>query len=89
MARALQRVESMDDLETTLREYEVAVRSYVKESPLTAVTAAFALGYVLGGGLTPRLSWIAISAAARMVMLNAVRDMALRPAHQRASATTH
>ena len=68
---------SLDDLEETLRDYEVTLRSYVDDHPLTAVAAAFAAGYVLGGGLTPRLSWIAISAVGRMAMMNTIRDMAL------------
>jgi hypothetical protein len=32
---------------------------------------------VLGGGLTPRLSWIALSAFGRMALADMVRDMAL------------
>ena len=68
---------SLDDLEEMLRDYEVTVRSYVDERPLTAVAAAFAAGYVLGGGLTPRLSWIALNAVGRMALVNIVRDMAL------------
>jgi hypothetical protein len=68
---------SMDELEATLRDYESTVRDYVQERPLTAVAAAFAAGYVLGGGLTPRLSWIALSAFGRMALADMVRDMAL------------
>ena len=67
----------MDDLEDTLREYETTVRSYVDERPLTAVAAAFAAGYVLGGGLTPRLSWIALNAFGRMALVNLLRDATL------------
>ena len=78
MAAATQmNARSLDEIEETLREYEVTLRSYVDEHPLTAVAAAFAAGYVLGGGLTPRLSWIALSAVGRMAMVNAVRDIAL------------
>ena len=81
MANALQS-RSLDQLEDTLRDYEVAVRSYVDERPLTAVAAAFAAGYVLGGGLTPRLSWIALNAFGRMALVNLLRDATIgRPAY--------
>jgi hypothetical protein len=81
MATALQ-ARPMDQLEDTLREYEIAVRSYVDERPLTAVAAAFAAGYVLGGGLTPRLSWIALNAFGRMALVNLLRDATIgRPAY--------
>ena len=81
MANALQ-ARSMDQLEDTLRDYETAVRSYVDERPLTAVAAAFAAGYVLGGGLTPRLSWIALNAFGRMALVNLLRDATIgRPAY--------
>ena len=48
MARTIQ-AQSTRELEDSLRELETTVRDYVKEKPLTAVTAAFAAGYVLGG----------------------------------------
>ena len=69
--------QSVDELETSLREYERALRAYVQERPLTAAAAAFAAGYVLGGGLTPRLSWMALSAVGRVALLNLLRDAAL------------
>jgi hypothetical protein len=73
---------SVDELEASLREYERALRAYVDEHPLTAVAAGFATGYVLGGGLTPRLSWIALNAVGRMALVNLLRDVALgRPAY--------
>ena len=82
MAKAMQARRSADDFEDTLREYEVAVRSYVDERPLTSIAAAFAAGYVLGGGLTPRLSWIALNAFGRMALVNLLRDATLgRPAY--------
>jgi hypothetical protein len=72
---------SLDEIEETLREYETTLRSYVGGHPLTAVAAAFAAGYVLGGGLTPRLSWIALNAVGRMALVNLLRDLTLgRPA---------
>jgi len=41
---------------------------------------------VLGGGLTPRLSWLALNAVGRVALMNIVRDMALgRPAMATAS----
>lgn len=79
------KAQSMDELEATLGEYETAVRDYVQERPLTAVAAAFAAGYVLGGGLTPRLSWIALTAVGRMALVDALRDMAIGRAAPRAS----
>ena len=90
MATAME-ARSLDEIEETLREYEATLRSYVDEHPLTAVAAAFAAGYVLGGGLTPRLSWIALSAVGRMAMMNAIRDMALgrRPALATASSNAN
>jgi hypothetical protein len=66
-----------DDFEQTLREYERALRDYVQERPLTAAAAGFAAGYVLGGGLTPRLSWIALSAVGRVALMNFLRDATL------------
>jgi len=61
----------------SLRDYERALRAYVQERPLTAAAAAVAAGYVLGGGLTPRLSWIALSALGRAALLDLLRDAAL------------
>lgn len=74
MARAMQ-AQSVAELEQSLREYESALRQYVQERPLTSVLAAFAAGYVLGGGLTPRLTWIALTTAGRMTFLNLLRDV--------------
>jgi hypothetical protein len=76
MVSAMQ-ARSMDELEESLREYEGAVRSYVDEHPLTAVAAGFAAGYVLGGVLTPRLSWLALNAFGRMALVHVLRDVAL------------
>ena len=77
MATAMQ-ARSMDELEATLRDYETTILDYVQERPLTAVAAAFAAGYVLGGGLTPRLGWLALTTAGRMAMVDMLRDMTLR-----------
>ena len=75
MARSIQ-AQSVPELEDSLRELESTVREYVKERPLTAVTVAFAAGYVLGGGLTPRLTWMALTAAGRMSLLSLLNDAA-------------
>jgi hypothetical protein len=86
MARSNQ-AQSAPELEESLREFESTVREYVKERPLTAVTAAFAAGYVLGGGLTPRLTWMALTAAGRMSLLGLLNDVAFgRPVGRRAAA---
>ena len=76
---------SMDEVEASLREYEAALRDYVQERPLTSIAAALAAGYVLGGGLTPRLSWIALTAVGRVALINLIRDATLgrRPTEQR------
>ena len=59
----------------------------MNERPLTAVTAAFAAGYVLGGGLTPRLTWMALTAAGRMSLVGLINDVAFgRPAGPRPAA---
>lgn len=91
MARTIQahsmQAPSMPELEDSLREFESTVREYVKERPLTAVTAAFAAGYVLGGGLTPRLTWMALTAAGRMSLVSLLNDVAFgRPTGRRAAA---
>jgi hypothetical protein len=87
MARTIQ-AQSTQELEESLREFESTVREYVKDRPLTAVTAAFAAGYVLGGGLTPRLTWLALTAAGRMTLLNMFNDVAFnRSTSRRAPAT--
>ena len=75
MASSIQ-AQSIPELEESLRELESSVREYVKERPLTAVSAAFAVGYVLGGGLTPRLTWLALTAAGRMSLLSLLNDIA-------------
>ena len=75
MARSVQ-AQSVPELEDSLSELESTVREYVKERPLTAVAAAFAAGYVLGGGLTPRLTWMALTAAGRMSLLGLLNDVA-------------
>jgi len=85
MARAIQ-AQSTQELEQSLREFERTVRDYVNERPLTAVTAAFAAGYVLGGGLTPRLTWLALTAAGRMTLLNMFNDVALNRSGSRRPA---
>jgi len=85
MARTSQ-AQSMAEFEDSLREYESAVRAYVKERPLTSVGAAFAAGYVLGGGLTPRLTWMALTAAGRMSLLNLLNDAAFGRATSRRAA---
>ena len=87
MARTIQ-AQSTQELEESLREFESTVREYVKDRPLTAVAAAFAAGYVLGGGLTPRLTWLALTAAGRMTLLNMFNDVASgRSASRRVPAT--
>jgi len=85
MARTIQ-AQSTQELEQSLREFERTVRDYVNERPLTAVTAAFAAGYVLGGGLTPRLTWLALTAAGRMTLLNMFNDVALNRSSSRRPA---
>jgi hypothetical protein len=86
MARSIQ-AQSTRELEDSLRELESTVRQYVKDKPLTAVTAAFAAGYVLGGGLTPRLTWMALTAAGRMSLVGLINDVAFgRPTGPRAAA---
>jgi hypothetical protein len=74
MSFAMQ-VPSVD--EASLHEYERALRDYVEERPLTAVAAGFAAGYVLGGGLTLRLSWLVLTAVGRVTLINLLRDAAL------------
>ena len=86
MARSIQ-AQSVPELEDSLSELESTVREYVKERPLTAVAAAFAAGYVLGGGLTPRLTWMALTAAGRMSLLGLLNDVAFgQPAGRPAAA---
>lgn len=87
MARTIQ-AQSTQELEESLREFESTVREYVKDRPLTAVAAAFAAGYVLGGGLTPRLTWLALTAAGRMTLLNMFNDVALNRSSGRRPPTT-
>jgi hypothetical protein len=86
MARSIQ-AQSTRELEDSLRELESTVREYVKDKPLTAVAAAFAAGYVLGGGLTPRLTWMALTAAGRMSLVGLINDVAFgRPTGPRPAA---
>jgi hypothetical protein len=78
MARTMQAA----DLETRLREYEATLRQYVRERPLTSVAAAFGVGYVLGGGLTPRVTWLALTTAARLTFTNMLRNVVVGAAGQ-------
>jgi hypothetical protein len=86
MARTIQG-QSTQELEESLRELEGTVREYVSERPLTAVSAAFALGYILGGGLTPRLTWLALTAAGRMSLLNMMNEVAFTRSSSRRAVT--
>jgi hypothetical protein len=57
------------------------------------VLGGFAAGYVLGGGLTPRLTWMALATFGRVSAINVLRDLVAevaggpgrRPARVRAS----
>jgi hypothetical protein len=80
---------SGDDLEASFRDFERALRDYVHERPFTATAAAFATGYVLGGGLTPRLSWIALNAFGRAALINLSRDATVGMRPEAAHRVTH
>jgi hypothetical protein len=56
------------DVERRSEDLARYVRQEVERAPVRTVALAFAAGYVLGGGLTPR--------ALRLVALNAGRAMA-------------
>jgi hypothetical protein len=86
MARTTQG-QSTQELEESLRELETTVRDYVQDRPLTAVSAAFALGYVLGGGLTPKLTWLVLTAAGRMSLLNMMNEVAFTRSSGRRAVT--
>src|SRR5262245_45693816 len=86
MARSIE-AQSIPELEDSLRELESSVREYVKDRPLTAVGAAFGIGYVLGGGLTPRLTWMVLTAAGRMSLLSLLNDIAFGQPVPRGAAT--
>jgi len=57
-----------------LREAQSAIESYARENPRTAVAIAVGVGFVLGGGLTPRILFGLGALAARTVARDYVRD---------------
>lgn len=56
------------------REALGAVADFARESPHAAVAGAFALGFLLGGGLTPRLLASMALFAGRRYVAEAARD---------------
>lgn len=73
MARAIQ-TQSAAEIEQSLQDWEHRLRDFVQERPFTAVAGGFFVGYVLGGGLTPRLAWLGLVTAGRMALASGVRE---------------
>lgn len=63
--------ETADDLEHT-------IASRMTRRPLTTLGAALAAGYVLGGGLRSRLTFVLVGAAARLAGVIAMRELGER-----------
>lgn len=53
-------------------ELAALVRDEMRRSPWIGIAAGFTAGYVLGGGLTVRLTGVLVAALARAMMANAV-----------------
>lgn len=66
-ARAL-----FDSIERGSAELSEVLREQVQEHPWALIGASVALGYVLGGGLTLRLSGLVLAAAGRAALANAL-----------------
>lgn len=66
-ARAL-----FDSIERGSAELSEVLREQVLEHPWAMLGAGVALGYVLGGGLTLRLSGLVLAAAGRAALANAL-----------------
>lgn len=56
-----------------LREARGTIESYARENPRTAVAIAVGVGFVLGGGLTPRILFGLGALAARTVARDYVK----------------
>lgn len=56
-----------------LKEARTTIESYARENPRTAVAIAVGVGFVLGGGLTPRILFGLGALAARTVARDYVR----------------
>ena len=63
------------------KEIAGAIERFARENPHAAVASAWALGFLLGGGLTPRLIGLIATVAGRRYLLETLRatvDSALR-----------
>jgi len=71
-----------DALAVSARDATDGVQRYVtaqvEQRPLTTLGVAAGVGYVLGGGLSPRLTALLIAAAARVATAYAVRELGTR-----------
>ncbi len=57
----------------SLREARGTIESFARENPRTAIAVAVGVGFVLGGGLTPRILFGLGALAARTVARDYVR----------------
>lgn len=57
-------------------ELQTFITSQVRERPVATLAAAAGVGYVLGGGLSSRLTLLMVGVATRLAMAVAAREMA-------------
>jgi len=62
----------LDAIERSSAELSAVLREQVQERPWVALGTGVAVGYVLGGGLTLKLSGIVMAAIARAALANAI-----------------
>ena len=55
-------------VDSALHESESQLSRWMREQPLVTISAAAGLGYLLGGGLTPRIAARLFSAGGRMFL---------------------
>ena len=66
--------ESMEEAGIDPRELAQAVAEFARENPHTALAGAFAVGFLLGGGLTPRLLASIAMLVGRKYLAEAARE---------------
>ena len=76
------KADPVESLRETAVELEVRVREAVKENPWTTLGAGALVGFVVAGGLTPKVLWRALGIGGRVLFATLI-EQAVRPERDR------